>query len=318
MTTDQLRRQFENQLKELRDLMLAHRATDKTKQWQDLYYTFASPKQAMTVAKRVEAIAKVDTTLREALRPLMVKVMQTATDFMIAKEAEDKVKADRKARIAANKAEKAEIKRNPYHRLDPQVAEILKQVAEPYRVQAVQMETIRLTSILEEVKLQAAQHGSFDPNVLFPYVKGEPWTNQANTFKRMEAGKFLKCTSQNYENVWSLKSNTDKVIAEKADEFANDMVNAFVHKTGMKLSGIVDKKNGTHNVTINGGTLKSHWMHFSFEDGSSFDVQSQVVWKTSVNGVHFPQFPTCFRNVKLSTGSKLDLPSEIKMKEQFV
>jgi hypothetical protein len=59
-------------------------------------------------------------------------------------------------------------------------------------------------------------------------------------------------------------------------------------------------------------------MAFTFADGASFDVQSQVVWKTSVNGVHFPQFPTCFRNVKLSNGTKMELPSEAKMKEAFV
>jgi hypothetical protein len=314
MTTDQLRRQFEKQLKELHNMMLANRSADQTKQWQDLYYTFSSPKQALTVAKRVDDLAKVDSALREALRPLMIQIMQTATDFKIAKEAEDKVKADRKARIAANKSEKETIKRNPYHKLDPQVADILRQVAEPYRIAAVEMETVRLTNQRDEVVKLGNMLGNFDPRVMFPYKKGDDYSNQVNSFKAVEAMKYIEQKS----TAWALRGNTDAIIKANAERFADDMVSSFIHKVGTKLSGIVEKKNGTHKVTITGGSLRNHWMHFTFADGSSFDVQSQVVWKTSVNGVHFPQFPTCFRNVAMSNGSRMELPSEAKMKEQFV
>lgn len=313
-TTYQLRNQFEKQLRELHNVMLSHRSADKTKEWQDLYYTFSSPKQTLTLARRVEAIEKVDTTLREALRPIMVTLMQTATDFHIAKEAEDKAKADRKARIAANKAENAEIKRNPYHRLDPQVAAILKQIAEPYRLAAVKMETANLTSKRDELVKLAEQHGTFDTRVLYPYVKGDTFANMANTIRATEAMRFV----DKIDGAWVLRPNTDEIIKARAEQFGQDMVTAFIHKVGMKLSGIVNKKDGSHKVSIRGGSLKDYWMHFTFADGAHFDVQSQVVWKRSINGVQFPQFPTCFRNVVKSDGSKMELPSEAKMKESFV
>jgi hypothetical protein len=314
-----LKREFERIAKEINPIMLEHRQHEDSKQWQDLYYTFPNSTQAGTVVKRIQALAKVDSHLAGLLMPIADRLMLKQAEVMVAKDAALKATNERKAAAQAKRDEKETIKRNPYHKLDPQVADILRQVAEPYRVAAVAMETTRLTHQLEEVKRLGAMFGNFNPEIMFPTKKDDHWHNQVVCQKRMDAQQFLDCDARSYhDRSWTLKADPEAVVKAKAERFAADMVTQFIHKVGTKLSGIVEKKNGTHKVTIRGGSLNDYWMAFTFADGSEFDVQSQVVWKTSVNGVHFPQFPTCFRNVKLSNGTKMELPSEAKMKEAFV
>jgi hypothetical protein len=318
-TVDKLKREFENIAKEINPIMLQHRTHERTKQWSDLYYTHPNSNQATTVVKRIQALAKVDSHLAGLLMPIANRLMLKGADVMVAKDLALKNRNARKAAAQAKRDEKETIKKNPYHKLDPQVADILRQVAEPYRLAAVVMESNRLTNQLEEVKKLGAMFGSFDPNVMFPSKKDDHWHNQVVCQKRIDAQAFLDCEARTYhDRSWTLRANPEAVVKAKAERFAADMVAQFIHKVGTKLSGVVEKKAGTHTIKITGGSLQDYWMAFSFADGASFDVQAQVVWKTSVNGVHFPQFPVCFRNVKLANGTKMELPSEAKMKEAFV
>jgi hypothetical protein len=310
-----LKRQFEKIASEKNPIMLEHRTADKTKEWNDCYYCHPNSTQAATLTKRIRALEKVDNNLAGLLMPIAHRLMLKQAEIMVQKDADLKARNERKAAAQAKREEKETIKRNPYHRLDKQVADILRQVAEPYRVAAVEMEKAILTNRRDEVVTLAKMFNNFDPRVIFPYKKGDHYGNQVNAIKATEAMKFIE---KDRNDTWSLKTNTDEIIQASAEQFAADMVIQFIHKVGMKLSGIVEKKNGTHTVSITGGTLRDYWMSFKFADGASFDVQSQVVWKVSVNGVHFPQFPTCFRNVILSNGAKMELPSEAKMKESFV
>jgi len=318
-TVDTLKREFEKIVSEKNPIMLANRTHDQSKQWSDCYYCHPNSSQASTLVKRIQALAKVDTNLAGLLMPIANRLMLKQADIMVAKDLALKNRNARKAAAQAKRDEKAEIKRNPYHKLDPQVADILRQVAEPYRVAAVTMETTRLTHQLEEVKRLGAMFGSFNPEIMFPTKKGDHWHNQVACQKRMDAQQYLDCDTRSYrDRSWTLKADPEAVVKSKAEMFAADMVTSFIHKVGTKLSGVVEKKAGTHSIRIVGGSLQDYWMAFSFADGATFDVQAQVVWKTSVNGVHFPQFPVCFRNVKLANGSKMELPSEAKMKEAFV
>lgn len=308
----QLKPEFEKIIDRKNPIMLEHRSESKA--WSDCYYCHPNTSQAFTLQKRVSALAKEQPDLYAALLPIVNEAIAKQAEITVAKDAALKASNEKKAVAQAKRDEKETIKKNPYHKLDPQVADILRQVAEPYRTAAITMETTRLTHQRDEVVRLGEMFGSLDPRVMFPYKKGDHWGNQANSFKVTEAMKYLDMP----EGTWTLRDNTDAIIKAHAERFANDIVSSFIHKVGTKLSGIVEKKNGTHTVSITGGSLQDYWMHFKFIGGASFDVQSQVVWKTSVNGVHFAQFPTCFRNVKLSNGTKMELPSEAKMKEAFV
>jgi hypothetical protein len=58
-------------------------------------------------------------------------------------------------------------------------------------------------------------------------------------------------------------------------------------------------------------------MKFAFEDGSSFTLESSVVYKYSQMGKLFFQYPTRFKNVRLADGTAMKMPSEKKMMEEF-
>jgi hypothetical protein len=314
-TTYQLRGQFDKLIREKNDLCLAHRSGDRTQAWMDVYYSHPSPKQALGLGKKIAKLEKTLPELHAALKPLLVRIMDCASEFERVDAAEKQAKADRKAAIASKKADKEAKRQNPYLGLNESVAKLLLEVAEPYRVKAVEMFTAQERRFIEIIRERFASNGgSFDPEKLWPTDrKTTAWEHAAAMQNRMEARRYICWVANN----WQWKSGQDSIIAKYAEEKAEAMVNAFVQKVGAKLSGIVDRK-GNLDTTEISGSLSDHWMTFTFKDGSRFQVQSQIVWKTSVNGVHFAQFPTCFRRVTLKDGSKLELPSESKMKEAFV
>lgn len=316
-TLDSLKREFEKIAKEINVVLLDNRTNEKTKQWQDLYYTFPNSSQATTVVKRIQALGKVDNHLAGLLMPIANRLMLKGAEVMVAKDALLKARNDRKAAQQAKRDDKEATKKNPYRKLHPMVADLMRQVAEPYRVKAVEWETVRLTNQVEEIKRLAAMFGSFDPEVIFPHKKGDHWGNMVTSQKRMDAMSFLDRTGEYHSYTWALKANVEEIVKAKAERFAEDQVIAFVYKVGTKLSGVVEKKGNLAKASIS-GNLQDHWMTFEFADKAEFQVQSQIVWKCSINGKHFAQYPTCFRNVKLSNGSKMELPSEAKMKEAFV
>jgi hypothetical protein len=312
----QLKREFEKIVDEKNPIMLQHRGDSSI--WQDCYYCSPNTNQATTLQKRVQKLAKVQPELATLLMPIVDRLIAKQTEVEAAKVAEQKARDDRKTAAAAKRQERETVKRNPYHGLHPEVAKLLKEVAEPYRVKAVEMETERLEGVLNHFKEIAAKVGSFDPYVVFPYKKGSSYIeNQTASGMRMQVDIFIYRADQySAKSEWKLQSKTAEIIQARALAFGHDMVNAFVHKVGTKLSGIVEKK--VLAETSISGSLQSHWMHFKFQDGSAFDVQSQIIWKTSINGVYFPQYPTCFRSVKMSNGQSMDTPSEAKMKEEFI
>jgi hypothetical protein len=321
-TVDTLKREFEKIAGEINPIMLQHKPEHpvndpKAKAWYDLYYTHPNSNQASTVVKRIQALSKVDSNLASLLVPIGQRLMIKGAEVQAAKDAHLKARNEKKAAQLAKKHDAEETKKNPYRKLHPEVAALLKQVAEPYRVKAVEFETKRLNNQVEEIKSAASMFGSFNPDTMFQTRKGDHWGNQIQYQKRMDAQAFVDYTGTYHNGVWSLKTGIEGIVKAKAERFAEDLVTAFIFKVGTKLSGIVEKKGNLAKTFIN-GSLQDHWMTFEFRDGAEFQVQSQIVWKTSVNGKHFAQYPTCFRNVKLAGGVKMEIPSEAKMKEAFV
>jgi hypothetical protein len=311
-----LRGQFDKLLREKNEIMLAHRTSDRSNPWQDCYYTHPSPLQMTGFAKRVEKLATVDPALYEAVKPILQKMMVLAADICVEKDKAAKEREARKQAAAHKKAEATANKINPYRSLHPEVAKLLREVAAPYRKKAYEQFLDREENVIKEISERAAACGSFRASDLYPidHRKASGAELALNGACISMARPYLY---QNDYAVWRLRADSAQIAQKIANELADDLVNAFVLKVGTKLSGLVEKKGNLSNTAIT-GSLSSHWMTLDFADGSSFQVQSQIVWKTSYLGTHFAQYPTCFRNVKLADGSKMELPSEAKMKEQFV
>jgi hypothetical protein len=122
-------------------------------------------------------------------------------------------------------------------------------------------------------------------------------------------------------NQIQLTSNQIKSVQEYSKLNNIEDVNGFISKNSSKLALILQKKDApkSHkilNTNIRNGMVENS-MQFEFNDGSSFVLESSVVYKYSKTGKLFFQYPTRFKNVKLADGTKMKMPSEEKMIKEF-
>ena len=123
------------------------------------------------------------------------------------------------------------------------------------------------------------------------------------------------------KTVLELKPNTNGIVQRFIEDSVKNIVGGFISKNASKLALILQKKNEPTkheilNTRINNGMVENS-MSFEFEDGSSFILESTVVFKTSNQGNLFLQYPTRFKNVKLAGGTPMKMPSEEKMIKEF-
>ena len=120
---------------------------------------------------------------------------------------------------------------------------------------------------------------------------------------------------------YKLIKNVDAKLESGAKRTAADIVDHFVYKNSGKLAHIITTKNNMKAVTISNvkvsrGAVECD-LFLTFTDGSEFTANSSVVRAVSSLGKLFYRYPTIFRNVKLSDGSRLVGPSEDKMDKTF-
>lgn len=118
-----------------------------------------------------------------------------------------------------------------------------------------------------------------------------------------------------------LKPDYKAILAKQAKNDVNIILEGFVAKNTAKLGAIVDKKQNMDQVKVvsnrlNGGYLENEIL-VTFNDGAKFVVYSKTIWKRSVLGKIFTQYPTRFKNVVLSSGLHMTAPDEEKMNKEF-
>lgn len=119
-----------------------------------------------------------------------------------------------------------------------------------------------------------------------------------------------------------LKPNYKETLKAEAQKMTDEIIDGFVYKNTHKIAFILTKKNNLKNVSIsnvrfNAGVIECD-VKCTFNDGSEFRVHNQVVMSSSKYGNWFYRYPTTFHNVKLSDGSKMTSPSELKMEKNFI
>lgn len=115
--------------------------------------------------------------------------------------------------------------------------------------------------------------------------------------------------------------DADRRVAKLIKDNVQDIVDGFVSKSASKLAIILQKKGlpKAHSIvrtSIRNGMVEN-LMKFEFEDNSSFNMESSVVYKYSAMGKLFFQYPTRFKDVKLADGTKMKMPSEEKIIKEF-
>lgn len=127
--------------------------------------------------------------------------------------------------------------------------------------------------------------------------------------------------TNNRKKYLELKTDADARVSRLISDNIDSIINSFIAKNASKLALILQKKDAPKNHKILNTNIQNgmveNTMRFEFNDGSSFDLESSVVYKTSQTGKLFFQYPTRFKNVKLSDGSLMRGPSEEKMIKEF-
>lgn len=113
----------------------------------------------------------------------------------------------------------------------------------------------------------------------------------------------------------------EQKLQKLIDNNVDDIVQGFISKNASKLALILQKKDApkSHQIlrtNIRNGMVEN-MMKFEFTDGSSFRLQSSVIYKYSPTGKLFFQYPTRFTDVRFADGSKMSRPSEEKMIKEF-
>lgn len=144
----------------------------------------------------------------------------------------------------------------------------------------------------------------------------------ASTGVKSLAGLMLSIKRKDGKSYFELWSDADEYLIKIINDTVTDVIEGFVAKNTSKLSLIFQKKGEVKSHKINhtyirNGTLENS-MYFEFADGSSFVINSQVVYKwSSVSSKPYMQFPTRFMNVKMADGTNMKMPSEEKMIKEF-
>lgn len=126
----------------------------------------------------------------------------------------------------------------------------------------------------------------------------------------------------------NVRADVDKIIKEKAERYAEEVLSTFIFKNMSKLTTIIGGKGNLKEVKLLRSNFGNRGMEgslkLSFEDGSSFEVDTKTVFGISSGGrwtgggKEFVRYPTTFHAVILPDGSTLKSPSEKKMNTIFL
>ncbi|WP_411839603.1 hypothetical protein [Paracoccus sp. ME4] len=107
-----------------------------------------------------------------------------------------------------------------------------------------------------------------------------------------------------------------------SQERVEEICAAFIQRNMSKLAPIFDAKGGNPELVVVGNRINPAGMEAdlraSFEDGSSFDIRTSVVWSQNQFGTVYARYPVTFHDVTLPDGSRMGTPSEARMQEIFV
>ena len=125
---------------------------------------------------------------------------------------------------------------------------------------------------------------------------------------------FIK--TENYRT-YNLIPDYEKKARTRAIRVSEETIKSWQMKMYNKLGGFITELGKKFTTSVKGGSLDYNRILFKFEDGSQFELQNQIVDKTSNLGTYFYTYPTTFHNAFLPDGSKIANPNEYTVKKAF-
>ncbi len=164
--------------------------------------------------------------------------------------------------------------------------------------------------------------------------KGEEWYD-ATHGKRGERNEFLISISSDLRKlvedvagdrhrsiVGGLKPNAKKVALDIATAEADEARTHFIQKNTLKLENIIHNKSlyGVDGmevtpIHVRAGSTFEGSIDLKFSDGMEFIVTNKLVYKRSILGRPFFQYPTTFHNVKIAGQKTRSMVPEDEMLE---
>jgi hypothetical protein len=215
-----------------------------------------------------------------------------------------------------------------------QIETVLRQLAENFRISIEAQVTTRYTAALDEYRKLRAPGKTCPRNIWPTHGNMSREAYRINQFRAARVSPFLTRTPRpieewrgqahfmqggitREEHITDVREDAAKLIELRAKSEAEEVIMAFVAKVGGKLNGIAEAMGNLSSAKLHGSTTLQNCIRLEFEDGSSFNVENDIIINHSVYGKPFNQFPTRFSNAVLR-GEPVKNPSEAKMKKLFV
>lgn len=126
---------------------------------------------------------------------------------------------------------------------------------------------------------------------------------------------FIKA-SEDYRT-YKLIPDFDTKARTRAIRVSQETIKSWQMKMYNKLGGFITELGKKFTTLVSGQSIDYNRILFKFEDGSKFELQNQIVDKTSNLGTYFYTYPTTFHNAFLPDGSKIANPNEYTVKKSF-
>jgi len=223
-------------------------------------------------------------------REINKRLKEEAQTAKLEKEQEKTVKKEQ---------EDATLKR---HKERPELKKVLDLISADFRTEIVQSITTRFTVMVERYFTDG------DFNLLRPGRSGNQWENQTYARVSEELAPLMVPTRK-------LNPNWQNVMAKLASDSADFYIEQFENKMAWKLGDVLERKGGGDVALF--GNVRDHAIRMTFPDKSGFQVRTQQVISTSVNGKVFARYPTTFHDVVLASGERMPVPSAAKMQKEF-
>lgn len=120
---------------------------------------------------------------------------------------------------------------------------------------------------------------------------------------------------------YQLKPGHQKLLHDMSMTRADEICADFIQRNLVKLAPVFEAKQAGSDLQVIENRVDPRGMNAhlraSFEDGSSFDMKTSVVWSQNQFGTVYVRFPVTFHDVILPDGERMATPSEARMHEIF-
>jgi hypothetical protein len=148
---------------------------------------------------------------------------------------------------------------------------------------------------------------------------------RSDPIRRDVVGRMVEVTGGTYSHGRHVefvgKPNAESIAKRTAAAVVDDIVKRYLSKNSDKIGSIVERKGGLENIKVFYGSLVGWGFEGElicvFHDGTQFTVRNKVVYKMSMGGNDFVQFPTTFHNVLWPDGKKISMVPEKQMNEEW-